>query len=51
MTLISILSIFVMACFVGYYVVWSVAPVFDEEIGGAIRLTQCSKVVNATVLG
>jgi H+-translocating NAD(P) transhydrogenase subunit alpha len=26
MDFISILSIFVMACFVGYYVVWSVAP-------------------------
>jgi H+-translocating NAD(P) transhydrogenase subunit alpha len=26
MTFISILSIFVMACFVGYYVVWSVTP-------------------------
>ena len=26
MDFISILSIFVLACFVGYYVVWSVTP-------------------------
>ncbi|MCA1750087.1 MAG: proton-translocating transhydrogenase family protein, partial [Sphingomonadales bacterium] len=26
MDFISILSIFVLACFIGYYVVWSVTP-------------------------
>ncbi len=32
MDLISILSIFVLACFVGYYVVWSVTPALHTPL-------------------
>ena len=32
MDFISILSIFVMACFVGYYVVWSVSPALHTPL-------------------
>ena len=32
MYFISILSIFVMACFVGYYVVWSVTPALHTPL-------------------
>ena len=31
---ISILSIFVLACFVGYYVVWSVTPALHTPLDG-----------------
>lgn len=50
MDILSILSIFVMACFVGYYVVWSVTPALDAEIGDAVRLTKGGAVVNARLL-
>ena len=29
MDFVSILSVFVLACFIGYYVVWSVTPALD----------------------
>jgi H+-translocating NAD(P) transhydrogenase subunit alpha len=32
MDFINILSIFVMACFVGYYVVWSVTPALHTPL-------------------
>ena len=32
MDFIAILSIFVMACFVGYYVVWSVTPALHTPL-------------------
>ena len=32
MDFISILSIFVLACFVGYYVVWSVTPALHTPL-------------------
>ncbi len=32
MTFISILSIFVLACFVGYFVVWSVTPALHTPL-------------------
>ena len=32
MDFVSILSIFVMACFVGYYVVWSVTPALHTPL-------------------
>ena len=32
MDFISILSIFVLACFVGYYVVWSVTPALHSPL-------------------
>src|ERR1700741_5637796 len=32
MDFISILSIFIMACFVGYYVVWSVTPALHTPL-------------------
>ena len=48
MDFISILSIFVMACFVGHYVVATGAR---QEIGNAERLRQGSKVVNERLLG
>jgi H+-translocating NAD(P) transhydrogenase subunit alpha len=35
MDFISILSIFVMACFVGYYVVWSVTPALHTPLMAA----------------
>jgi H+-translocating NAD(P) transhydrogenase subunit alpha len=31
MDFIAILSIFVLACFVGYYVVWSVTPALGDH--------------------
>ena len=34
MDFITILSIFVLACFVGYYVVWSVTPASVNIFGG-----------------
>ncbi len=38
MDFISILSIFVMACFVGYYVVWSVTPALHTPL---MAVDQC----------
>ena len=35
MDFISILSIFVLACFVGYYVVWSVTPALHTPLMAA----------------
>ena len=34
MDFISILSIFVLACFIGYYVVWSVTPALHTPVDG-----------------
>ena len=58
MDFISILSIFVMACFVGYYVVWSVTPALHTplmSVTNAISsiiaigaLVQISPMANAT---
>ena len=38
MDFISILSIFVLACFVGYYVVWSVTPALHTPL---MAVDQC----------
>ena len=53
MDFLSILSIFVLACFVGYYVVWSVTPALhtplmavtnaDRQCGGRIGFVQDSR--------
>jgi H+-translocating NAD(P) transhydrogenase subunit alpha len=53
MDFVSILSIFVMACFVGYYVVWMVTPLAATPlmaVTAAIRLTKDGKVVNERLL-
>ena len=49
MTFISILSIFVLAVFVGYHVVWSVTPALHTPlmaVTNAIRLTKGGAVVS-----
>jgi NAD(P) transhydrogenase subunit alpha len=63
MDFISILSIFVLACFVGYYVVWSVTPALHTPrragtnaissviIGGALIAAAAADVPGAKWLG
>ena len=46
MDFISILSIFVMACFVGYYVVWSVTPALHTPL---MSVTSSVIVVGALI--
>ena len=42
MDFISILSIFVLACFVGYYVVWSVTPALHTPLMACLLYTSPS---------
>jgi NAD(P) transhydrogenase subunit alpha len=46
---ISILSIFVMACFVGYYVVWSVAPALHTPLMAVTNAISSVIIVGALV--
>ena len=47
MDFISILSVFVMACFVGYYVVWNVTPALHSPLMGVTNAISSVIVVGA----
>ena len=49
MEFISILSIFVMACFVGYYVVWSVTPALHTPLMAVTNAISSVIVVGALI--
>jgi len=49
MNFISILSIFVMACFVGYYVVWSVTPALHTPLMAVTNAISSVIVVGALI--
>ena len=46
---ISILSIFVMACFVGYYVVWSVTPALHTPLMAVTNAISSVIIVGALI--
>ena len=49
MDFISILSIFVLACFVGYYVVWSVTPALHTPLMAVTNAVSSVIVVGALI--
>ncbi|WP_404711716.1 proton-translocating transhydrogenase family protein [Sphingomonas sp. MMS24-J13] len=49
MDFLSILSIFVMACFVGYYVVWSVTPALHTPLMAVTNAISSVIVVGALI--
>src|SRR3569832_1201640 len=49
MDFISILSIFVLACFVGYYVVWSVTPALHTPLMSVTTANSSVNVVGALI--
>ena len=49
MDFISILSIFVLACFVGYYVVWSVTPALHTPLMSVTTAMSSVIVVGALI--
>ena len=49
MDFISILSIFVMACFVGYYVVWSVTPALHTPLMAVTNAISSVLIVGALI--
>ena len=49
MDFISILSIFVLACFVGYYVVWSVTPALHTPLMAVTNAISSVIIVGALV--
>ena len=51
MDFISIFSIFVMACFVGYYVVWSVTPALHPPLMAVTNAISSVIVVGALIAG
>jgi NAD(P) transhydrogenase subunit alpha len=51
MDLISLLSIFVLACFVGYYVVWSVTPALHTPLMAVTNAISSVIIVGALVAG
>jgi len=48
---ISILSIFVLACFVGYYVVWSVTPALHTPLMAVTNAISSVIIVGALIAG
>jgi len=48
---VSILSIFVLACFVGYYVVWSVTPALHTPLMAVTNAISSVIVVGALIAG
>jgi len=48
---VSILSIFVMACFIGYYVVWSVTPALHTPLMAVTNAISSVIVVGALIAG
>ncbi|MCO6763701.1 NAD(P) transhydrogenase subunit alpha, partial [Streptomyces sp. EL5] len=51
MDFVAILSIFVMACFVGYYVVWSVTPALHSPLMAVTNAISSVIVVGALIAG
>ena len=49
MDFVSILSIFVMACFVGYYVVWSVTPALHTPLMAVTNAVSSVIIVGALI--
>lgn len=49
MEFVSILSIFVLACFVGYYVVWSVTPALHTPLMAVTNAISSVIVVGALI--
>ena len=49
MDFISILSIFILACFVGYYVVWSVTPALHTPLMSVTNAISSVIVVGALI--
>ena len=49
MTFITILSIFVLACFVGYYVVWSVTPALHTPLMAVTNAISSVIIVGALI--
>jgi len=49
MDFVSILSIFVLACFVGYYVVWSVTPALHTPLMAVTNAISSVIVVGALI--
>ncbi|MBV1916916.1 MAG: NAD(P) transhydrogenase subunit alpha [Sphingomonadaceae bacterium] len=49
MDFISILSIFVLACFIGYYVVWSVTPALHTPLMAVTNAISSVIVVGALI--
>ena len=49
MDFISILSIFVLACFVGYYVVWSVTPALHTPLMAVTKAISSVIIVGALI--
>jgi NAD(P) transhydrogenase subunit alpha len=49
MDFVSILSIFVLACFVGYYVVWSVTPALHTPLMSVTNAISSVIVVGALI--
>jgi H+-translocating NAD(P) transhydrogenase subunit alpha len=49
MDFLSILSIFVMACFVGYYVVWSVTPALHTPLMAVTNAISSVIIVGALI--
>ena len=49
MTFIAILSIFALACFVGYYVVWSVTPALHTPLMAVTNAISSVIVVGALI--
>ncbi len=51
MDFISILSIFVLACFIGYYVVWSVTPALHTPLMAVTNAISSVIIVGALIAG
>jgi NAD(P) transhydrogenase subunit alpha len=49
MDFISILSIFIMACFIGYYVVWSVTPALHTPLMAVTNAISSVIIVGALI--
>ena len=49
MTFVSIFSVFVLACFVGYYVVWSVTPALHTPLMAVTNAISSVIIVGALV--
>ena len=51
MDFVSILSVFVLACFVGYYVVWSVTPALHTPLMAVTNAISSVIIVGALIAG
>jgi NAD(P) transhydrogenase subunit alpha len=51
MDFISVFSIFVLACFVGYYVVWSVTPALHTPLMSVTNAISSVIIVGALIAG